>query len=442
MDGLPLQLASWNRSDRSCVLGTLRGSPELCRRHSMATRHLDRCSSRSRGHLVTAGLPLERHPRRRGEHCDLHHHRRTLGGPTDVVACFPDVSNVDDGSIRARKSRRDHPVRRRACDTGAWIGPAARSLVLDISRYRDVWYQASYLFDQRQTEISAAHSRFKNFKRQDLQFHFKRNFSGKIKNIIGKQANVQAPVAAIIREKGVNGDREMAYALHLAGFRVKDIHMTDLISGREDLSDVGFVVFVGGFSNSDVLGSAKGWAGAFLYNAKARKALDDFYERNDTLSLGVCNGCQLMMELGLVYPDHPEKPRMLPNDSGKFESGFINVNIHENNSVMLESLAGQRLGAWVAHGEGKFSFPYYRDKYCIPVSYSYEQYPGNPNGSDWGAAAVCSNNGRHLVMMPHLERSIFPWQWAFYAAGREKDEACPWLKAFVNAGNWLKNQKI
>ncbi|GMT44358.1 MAG: phosphoribosylformylglycinamidine synthase [bacterium] len=313
---------------------------------------------------------------------------------------------------------------------------------LDIVRFRDIWYQTSYLFDQKQTESSCAHARFKNFKRQDLQFHFRKNFSGKIKNMVGEPANVQSPVAAIIREKGVNGDREMAYALYLAGFRVKDIHMTDLISGREDLSDVGFMVFVGGFSNSDVLGSAKGWAGAFLYNAKARKALDDFYERNDTLSLGVCNGCQLMIELDLVYPDHPEKPRMLPNDSGKFESGFINVNVHENNSVMLKSLAGQRLGVWVAHGEGKFSFPYYRDKYCIPVSYSYEQYPGNPNGSDWGTAAVCSNNGRHLAMMPHLERSVFPWQWAFYASGREKDEASPWLEAFVNARNWLKNQKI
>ncbi len=313
-----------------------------------------------------------------------------------------------------------------------------QSFILDIARYRDIWYQTSFLFDQKQTEISAAQSRFKNFKRQDLHFHFSKNFSGKIKSIVEDLNRNQAPVAAIIREKGVNGDREMAYALYLAGFRVKDVHMTDLISGREDLSDVGFVAFVGGFSNSDVLGSAKGWAGAFLYNEKAKNALDSFYKRVDTLSLGVCNGCQLMMELGLVYPEHPEKPQMLRNDSGKFESGFVNVNIHENNSIMLKSLTGQRLGVWVAHGEGKFSFPYFRDKYCISAFYSYEQYPGNPNGSDWGAAAVCSNNGRHLAMMPHLERSIFPWQWAFYPSGREDDEAGPWLEAFVNARKWLK----
>jgi len=314
----------------------------------------------------------------------------------------------------------------------------SQSFVLEIVRYRDIWYHTSFLFDQKQTELSAARSRLKNFKRQDLRFHFHRTFSGKTEDIIGKYDRSQSPVAAIIREKGINGDREMAYALYLAGFRVKDVHMTDLISGREDLSDVGFVVFTGGFSNSDVLGSAKGWAGAFLYNEKAKQALDDFYKRDDTLSLGVCNGCQLMLELGLIYPEHPEKPQMLRNASGKFESGFINVSIHENRSVMLKSLAGQRLGAWVAHGEGKYSFPYYHDKYRIPVTYSYEQYPGNPNGSDWGAAAVCSNNGRHLAMMPHLERSVFPWQWAFYSSGRKDDEASPWLEAFVNARKWLK----
>jgi len=315
----------------------------------------------------------------------------------------------------------------------------SKNYELDIARFRDIWYETSYLFDKKQTALPEADSRLKNFKRQDLQFHFHKNFSGKIENIVGKYDREKSPVAAIIREKGVNGDREMAYALYLAGFQVKDVHMTDLISGREDLSEIGFLVFVGGFSNSDVLGSARGWAGAFLYNEKAKKALDDFYNRQDTLSLGVCNGCQLMMELGLVYPEHPEKPRMLPNDSGKFESGFVNVNIHENNSVMLSSLAGQRLGAWIAHGEGKFSFPYFRDKYRIAITYSYDQYPGNPNGSDWKTAAVCSNNGRHLAMMPHLERSVFPWQWPFYPAHRKKDDVSPWLEAFVNARKWLKS---
>ena len=314
---------------------------------------------------------------------------------------------------------------------------------LDIDRLRDVWYETSYLFDRKQSGEGPAHCRCRNFKRQDLKFDFKAGFSGKTNDygLVLSRRKPSGIKAAIIREKGVNGDREMAYSMHLAGFDVKDIHMTDLISGREDLSDVNFIVFVGGFSNSDVLGSAKGWAGAFLYNEKAKRALDTFYAREDTLSLGVCNGCQLMLELGLVYPDHPEKPRMLHNASQKFESGFINVDINENNSVMLQSLAGSRLGAWVAHGEGRFSFPYYHDKYNLAMTYSYDLYPGNPNGSDWETAAICSNNGRHLAMMPHLERAIFPWQWAHYPEDRTQDEVTPWIEAFVNARKWVEKTR-
>ncbi|MBN2639806.1 MAG: phosphoribosylformylglycinamidine synthase [Bacteroidales bacterium] len=311
--------------------------------------------------------------------------------------------------------------------------------IFDINHYRDIWFETSYLLDRKQTSGNNAYDRYKNYKKQDLQFHFGRSFSGlKSSYGIDIRKDLKRPKAAIIREKGVNGDREMAYALYLAGFDVKDVHMTDLIGGKEDLSDVGFIVFVGGFSNSDVLGSAKGWAGAFLYNNKAKSALDNFYKRQDTLSLGICNGCQLMVELNLIYPEHPEPVEMELNDSLKFESGFINVNIHENNSVMLHSLAGNRLGVWVAHGEGKFSFPYYKDKYHIPSSYSYELYPGNPNGSDWSAAAICSNNGRHLAMMPHLERSVFPWQWAHYPENRSADEVTPWIEAFVNSRKWLQ----
>ncbi|MDD4142806.1 MAG: phosphoribosylformylglycinamidine synthase subunit PurQ, partial [Bacteroidales bacterium] len=246
--------------------------------------------------------------------------------------------------------------------------------------------------------------------------------------------------AAIIREKGCQCDREMAYALYLAGFDVKDVHVTDLMSGRETLEDVNMIAFVGGFSHSDVLGSAKGWAAAFKYNEKAKKVLENFYKRTDTLSIGVCNGCQLMVELGLIYPDLEIQPKMLHNDSGKFESNFINVDIHKNNSVMLSSLEGTRLGVWIAHGEGKFHLSLNRENYNIPVTYSYDKYPGNPNGSDFNAAAICSTDGRHLAIMPHLERSFLPWQWPYYT--RENDEITPWMMAFVNAKNWvLKNTK-
>lgn len=316
-------------------------------------------------------------------------------------------------------------------------------MIVDIETMRDAWFKSSYLLDIRQSGEKHALRRFKNFKKQDLYFSFGQQFSGKAMayGVDRYRRNKTGYRAAIIREKGVNGDREMAYALYLAGFDVKDVHMTDLISGREDLTDVQMIVFVGGFSNSDVLGSAKGWAGAFLYNEKAKQSLDQFYQRTDTLSLGVCNGCQLMMELGLVYPEHPEKTVMQPNDSGKFESAFLNVDIPANNSVMLSSLSGKRLGVWVAHGEGKFSFPCFKDNYNIVMQYGQENYPGNPNGSDWSTAALCSYDGRHLAMMPHIERAFLPWQWAHYPENRKNDEVSPWFEAFVNARKWVADHQ-
>lgn len=314
---------------------------------------------------------------------------------------------------------------------------------LDVRELRDVWYHTSYQLDRKQSGDDCATKRFKMYKKQNLMFSLGTEFEGSLKSYgLSTDLRLSSGVkAAIIREKGVNGDREMAYSLFLAGFEVKDVHMTDLISGREDLSDVNMIVFVGGFSNSDVLGSAKGWAGAFLHNEKARQALDNFYARPDTLSLGVCNGCQLMMELGLIYPDHPEHPQMEHNESGKFESSFLTVDIKDNNSVMLKSLSGRRLGVWVAHGEGKMTFPYFKDKYKIVARYTYGDYPGNPNGSDWAVSAVSSNDGRHLAMMPHLERAIFPWQWAHYPAGRKSDEVTPWIEAFVSAREWIEKKK-
>ena len=318
----------------------------------------------------------------------------------------------------------------------------SNNYVFDIDKLRKFWFETSYNMDKKQSTQEAALSRFNNFSKQDLHFNFNRDFTGTAKDygINLSRRNPSGIKAAIIREKGVNGDREMAYAMHLAGFDVKDVHMTDLISGSENLTDVNFIVFVGGFSNSDVLGSAKGWAGAFLYNKQAKEALDNFYAREDALSLGVCNGCQLMLELGLIYPEHPEKPKMLRNQSGKFESGFVNVNIKENNSVMLKSLSGSRLGVWVAHGEGKFSFPYFRDSYHMAMTFSYDLYPGNPNGSDWGTAAIYSNDGRHLAMMPHLERAFLPWQWPIYPDNRKNDEVTPWIEAMVNARKWVEKK--
>ena len=334
---------------------------------------------------------------------------------------------------------------------------------LDIPTYRDIWYKTSFLLDQKQCANNKAQERFDNYKNQALKYNFPKHFTGKLVDVIAnavKQSHsnkeiatsqtprndrnvissaVERPKAAIIREKGSNSEREMANAMYLAGFDVKDVHMTDLISGRETLEDIQFIGAVGGFSNSDVLGSAKGWAGAFLYNEKAKIALDNFFKREDTLSVGICNGCQLFMELEVINPEHKVHGKLLHNDSHKHESNFTSVTIQENNSVMLATLAGSTLGVWISHGEGKFNLPMEENKYNIVAKYGYDSYPANPNGSDYNVAMMSSKDGRHLVMMPHIERSIFHWNWAYYPEGR-KDEVSPWAEAFVNARIWLENK--
>ncbi|OJV12725.1 MAG: phosphoribosylformylglycinamidine synthase [Dyadobacter sp. 50-39] len=306
----------------------------------------------------------------------------------------------------------------------------------DIDQLRDVWFKTSYLLDEKQTGNGLAKERFANYKHHLLRYKFPAQFDGK-KPVI--DAGKPRPKAAVLREKGSNSERELANAMYLAGFDVKDVHMTDLISGRETLEDIQFIGAVGGFSNSDVLGSAKGWAGAFLYNEKAKTALENFFKRDDTLSVGICNGCQLFIELGLINPDHEQKPKMLHNASHKHESIFTSMTVQPNNSVMLSSLAGATLGVWVSHGEGRFQLPLAQSEYNIVSKYGYETYPANPNGSDYNTAILCDNTGRHLVTMPHIERSLFQWHWAHYPEGR-KDEVSPWMEAFVNARKWIEQR--
>lgn len=310
----------------------------------------------------------------------------------------------------------------------------AEVFVLTISRLRDVWYKTSFLLDQKQTANGLAQDRFDNYKKQPLQYTFPKHFTGKLPKV-----NANKPKAAILREKGSNSEREMANAMYLAGFDVKDVHMTDLISGRETLEDIQFIGAVGGFSNSDVLGSAKGWAGAFKYNEKANTALKKFFKREDTLSVGICNGAQLWMELDLINPEHETHGKLTYNDSHKHESSFTSVAIQKNNSVMLSSLEGATLGVWISHGEGKFNLPLDENQYNIVAKYGYAAYPHNPNGSDFNTAMLCDKTGRHLVTMPHIERSTFQWNWANYPENR-KDEVSPWLEAFVNAKNWIENK--
>lgn len=403
----------------------------------------------SAGGLITALLEMTFAQVDAGLAIDL----KELSGPDDISVFFSEKpaillqvgkEHVEEISAGLAAMETGHMV------LGSPIGEPilsiqtnTQSYLFDIPSLRDTWYRTSYLLDQQQSGEVLAKERFDNYKIQPLEFHFPQGFVGDYEALgLNPDRKEKTGIrAAIIREKGVNGDREMAYAMHLAGFDVKDVHMTDLIAGREDLSDVNFIAFVGGFSNSDVLGSAKGWAGAFLYNEKAKAALDNFYAREDTISLGICNGCQLMGELGLLYPEHQKHPHLDHNIAHKFESGFVNVTIPENNSVMLGSLAGTRLGIWVAHGEGRFNLPEAENEYHIIAKYSYEAYPAAPNGSDYHVAGLASKDGRHLAIMPHFERSIFPWNWANYPEEHKKDVLSPWIKAFMNARDWVA-QKV
>lgn len=338
------------------------------------------------------------------------------------------------GSVKAYEIGR--PVSGRTLRIMYGPEQSCREISLDIDEMRDIWYRTSYLLDSLQTGGKLAAERYAGYKKQPLAFSFPKHFTGKYTAPSERKIK-----AAIIRETGSNGDREMAWALHMAGFAVKDVHVTDLVSGRETLEDISMIVFVGGFSNADTLGSAKGWAGALLYNEKARTAIDKFYARKDTLSLGVCNGCQLMAEMGLITPDNKAmSPKMKHNDSHKYESAFIGVTVENSPSILLSSLQGSKLGIWVSHGEGKFSFPRPLEEYNVAVRYNYNSYPANPNGSPEGIAGICSPDGRHLAMMPHPERCLRPWNWAHYPDNRKNDEITPWVELFINGRIWLEKR--
>lgn len=374
-------------------------------------------------------------------------------GETDLVKIlFAEnpamVIQVDDRKKAAVEKLLDEsgvkyfPVATPADERVVMVTHDESSMLFGIDYLRDVWFETSYLLDCLQSGNKCASDRFENYKKQPVRYRIPASFKGKL-SALGLDLSRKGKTgvkAAIIREKGVNGDREMAYSLHLAGFDVKDVHMTDLMSGRETLEDVNMIVFCGGFSNSDVLGSAKGWAGGFKWNPTAKKALENYYKRHDTLSLGICNGCQLMIELNLINPEHGKRTRMEHNVSHKFESQFLGLTIPQNDSVMLGSLSGYKLGIWVAHGEGRFSLPEPMGSYNVVAKYNYAAYPGNPNGSKASVAGIASADGRHLAMMPHLERAIFPWQCAYYPSSRQKDDVTPWIEAFINARRWIQDK--
>lgn len=359
-----------------------------------------------------------------------------------VVIQVDDARNDSVVDILDKAGVRYWPIATTAPERVLQISHEGDIHLVNIDSMRRLWYTPSYLLDRLQSGEDCARKRFENFAHQPLKYILPKGFKGTLERYglsDNRGAERSGVRAAIIREKGVNGDREMAYSLFLAGFDVKDVHMTDLMSGRETLDDVNMIVFCGGFSNSDVLGSAKGWASGFRWNETARETLRRYYAREDTLSLGVCNGCQLMIELNLLFGGGDDAPvRMCHNVSHKFESEFVGITIPKNNSVMFGSLSGVRTGIWVAHGEGRFAFSKPLADFNVVGRYSYSQYPGNPNGSTGAVAALASADGRHLAMMPHLERAIFPWQCAYYPYARRNDEVTVWIEAFVNARKWVE----
>ena len=326
----------------------------------------------------------------------------------------------------------------------------------DMRVLRHIWEETSYHLERIQINPDCAdEERRINFDRKGSLY--KLTFTPQNPPIPplekgGKGGFINQPKVAIIREEGSNGDREMASAFYKAGFEVWDITMTDLLEFKTDLNNFRGIAFVGGFSYADVLDSAKGWTGGIKFNKILYEQFQRFYERSDTFSLGVCNGCQLMALLGWIpWKGIPDKsqPRFIQNQSGRFESRFSTVHILPSPAIMLKGMEGSTLGIWIAHGEGKLFFPEKEimdevvQRGLAPIRFVddngefTETYPYNPNGSSIGITAVCSPDGRHIAMMPHPERTFLKWQWPYMPEKWKKNlDASPWLKMFQNAMEW------
>jgi phosphoribosylformylglycinamidine synthase len=320
----------------------------------------------------------------------------------------------------------------------------------DVRELRDLWEATSFELDRLQANPDCVEE-----ERRGLHGRAGMKFNLTFEPTPTSPAILEAKDkhrVAILREEGSNGDREMASAFYAAGFEPWDIVMSDLLTGRVTLEGFRGVVAVGGFSYADVLDSAKGWAGVIRFNGGLRDQFQAFYERPDTFSLGVCNGCQLFALLGWVpWPGLPdiEQPRFIQNASGRFESRFTAVTIERSPAVMFEGMEGSTLGIWVAHGEGRAYFPEaavlekVESDGLAPLRFVdddrrvTESYPFNPNGSPHGIAGLCTSDGRHLAVMPHPERSFTKWEWAYMPEAWKRDlEACPWLRMFQNARSW------
>ena len=312
----------------------------------------------------------------------------------------------------------------------------------DVATIRNLWENTSFELEKLQCNPDCAKEEMKNIAREPVYMCSSRITSQLPKKIMEKNMSNSAPKVAILREEGSNGDMEMASAFEHAGFEVWDVNMNDLNENSNLLEIFNGIAFVGGFSYSDVFGAAKGWCAAIKYNENIRKQFKRFYEREDTFSLGICNGCQLMAELNWI-----PKCKFVKNNSGRFESRFSTVKIGKSNSMMLKGLEDTVLGIWVAHGEGKCVYENIPES-CMALNYvdengeKTEEYPLNPNGSNDGITGICSENGRHLAMMPHPERCFLKWQVPYtQPCISDRSPYNPWFRIFMNAYDWYKQFK-
>jgi phosphoribosylformylglycinamidine synthase len=246
---------------------------------------------------------------------------------------------------------------------------------------------------------------------------------------------------AILREQGVNGQLEMAAAFDRAGFECIDIHMQDLIDKRINLDSFNGLVACGGFSYGDVLGAGGGWAKTILYNHNLTKMFESFFNRTNTFSLGVCNGCQMMSQLRDLIPGAASWPDFSRNQSEQFEARLVMVEIIESPSLLLRDMAGSKIPVVVAHGEGRVSGKNtYENKvmrYIDNSGNTTETYPLNPNGSPDGLTGFTNDDGRITIMMPHPERIFLRKQFS-YLPSSWNNEYSPWMKIFLNARQWLE----
>ena len=321
-----------------------------------------------------------------------------------------------------------------------FLKTSSQSLKMSHKVLMHSWSSVSYnikLLRDNQETTKQEHRFLLDPKRSKLtqKFNFKLN----------KRYLSRAPKIAIMRDQGVNSHLEMAAAFSQAGFKVIDVHMKDLLDNSNSLDNFQGLAFPGGFSYGDILGAGRGWAQSIKSNSKLKDKFSEFFHRQDTFALGICNGCQVMSELKELIPGSEHWPKLERNNSNRFEARMVQVKINKSNSNFFNGMEGSQLLVPVNHGEGKMIFPEHVSakkiisdnlapmQFCTNKGIEAKEFPENPNGSTNGITAVTNDDGRFLIMMPHPERSFLNNQLSWT---NEKGKHSPWFKLFLNARNF------